>query len=295
MARCAVAGSVVVWLTAALHAQMVEPVKAHDLERVNTAGDEDEPYSTVNADGIGRLYYLSKNELFVAQRTAKGWQAGKPCAEFEERGDYRGVFISFPKTGTFPQTILWATNADHSKPDGRGDNFDIYMRVKKGQGGSGSDFTVVLPLHAVSTREDEMHPWLTADGELFFSRKTKEGWRVFVSHRPKPDRQFEKPVMVDLPVGFHHATLTPEGRTMYLQGPLPNNRSGLFRSHLVAGKWSEPEELASLNHPDAPIGDRSPSLSRNGSILFFASDRPGGKGGLDIWYVATEQLRKKSP
>ena len=30
--------------------------------------------------------------------------------------------------------------------------------------------------------------------------------------------------------------------------------------------------------------DSQPNLSSNGNILFFASNRPGGKGGRDIWY-----------
>ena len=53
----------------------------------------------------------------------------------------------------------------------------------------------------------------------------------------------EEVVEVELPVGFHHATLTPDGRTMYLHGPLDKGRTGLFRSTQASGKWGEPEEL----------------------------------------------------
>ena len=52
-----------------------------------------------------------------------------------------------------------------------------------------------------------------------------------------------------------------------------------------------PEPLANLNHPQAPRGDMSPCLSADGKRLYFASDRPGGQGGLDIWYVLTAQLK----
>ena len=41
---------------------------------------------------------------------------------------------------------------------------------------------------------------------------------------------------------------------------------------------------------DAPTGDLSPSLSRDGSLLYFASDRPGGKGKLDLWVIQTAKL-----
>ncbi len=53
------------------------------------------------------------------------------------------------------------------------------------------------------------------------------------------------------------------------------------------------EALETLNDSEGKTGDRSPNLTRDGRILYFASDRPGGKGGLDLWGVQTAQLTKK--
>jgi hypothetical protein len=273
--------------------QTPDPLKPTNLAIVNTAKDEDEPHSTAIGSGnSGQLFYTCDGELFASQRSAKGWGAGKKYGEFSQNGDFRSVFVAYHKAGSlYPQTIFYATNSDSEKKDGRGDNFDIYMQVK--QTASGADFTVPGPILSVCTAADELHPWLTADGKLYFSRKTKDGWRVFVAARPKIGSPFDKPIMVDLPAGFHHATLTPDGKTMYLQGPLEKGRSGIFRSVHTDGKWSEPEKLSQLNHADGATGDRSPNLSHNGVYLYFASDRPGGKGGLDIWWIATDQLKKK--
>src|SRR5262249_21715639 len=100
---------------------------------------------------------------------------------------------------------------------------------------------------------------------------------------------------VGFPVGFHHATVSANGLTMYLQGPLEKGRWGLFRSTRakVGAEWSKPEPLTALNSPEAPRGDLSPCLSADGSRLYFASDGPGGKGGLDLGMVPTAQLAPK--
>src|SRR5262249_38448955 len=170
----------------------------------------------------------------------------------------------------------------------------IYVAVRQF---AGKDFTLPTPILPIATKDDKMHPWLAAGGkQLYFSRKTKDGWRVFVTSRTQTTGTagFGEPKEVDLPADFHHATLTPDGKTMYLQGPLEKGRWGLFRS-TATGKegWSKPEPLDDLNNEEGPTGDRSPSLSRDGSLLYFASDRPGGKGGLDLWYAPTAQLTKK--
>ncbi len=145
---------------------------------------------------------------------------------------------------------------------------------------------------------DEQDPWLTKDGKtLYFTRKTmKDGYRVFTATRKsaKGAQGFEEPVLLDeLPPGFHHATLTPDGKTMYLQGPLDKGRWGLFVSTKAEKTWGMPEPLDMVNDASGPTGDRSPSLSRDGATLYFASDRDGGKGGLDLYSIPVAELKKK--
>jgi len=42
---------------------------------------------------------------------------------------------------------------------------------------------------------------------------------------------------------LHHATLSQDGKTMYLQGPVGSGRWGLFHSTNVGGKWGVPDAL----------------------------------------------------
>src|SRR5262249_50051138 len=145
----------------------------------------------------------------------------------------------------------------------------------------------------VNSPDDELHPWITPAGkEFYFSRKTKEGWMLFMANGPSPG-PIGKAKSVGFPAGFHHATLSKDALTMYLQGPLEKERWGLFRAKRpkVGAAWSKPEPVVNLNHPDALRGHMSPCLSADGTRLYFVSDRPGGKGGTDIWSVAAGHLK----
>ncbi|MFB1003081.1 MAG: OmpA family protein [Bacteroidia bacterium] len=47
------------------------------------------------------------------------------------------------------------------------------------------------------------------------------------------------------------------------------------------GKWSEP---LNLQEPiNTKYWESQPSIASNGRVLYFASDRPGGYGGIDLW------------
>jgi Tol biopolymer transport system component len=77
---------------------------------------------------------------------------------------------------------------------------------------------------------------------------------------------------------------------MYLQGPREGGGTALYRTRKTGSLWGKPSALKNLNHPEAKW-DGSPNLSRDGASLYFSSDRPGGKGGLDIYVIPVANIK----
>ncbi len=255
----------------------------------NTSADEDDPH--VADGGLGLYYTLSskgKDDLQVARRRVltKSWSVKTELIDdyIANKGETRGAFAT---QGSYPQFLFFSAR------DEKGKNYDLFVAVKQGKD---KVWSAPTPVMKVNTDVDECFPWITADGKsLFFSRKTKDGWKLMVSQRTNASgpQGWRDPEEVTLPVGYHHATFTPDGKTMIVQGPLEKGRWGLFLSTKSGKEWSEPEPITGLNHPEGKVGDRAPNLSRDGANLYFASDRPGGKGGLDIYAAKMANVRKK--
>lgn len=103
-----------------------------------------------------------------------------------------------------------------------------------------------------------------------------------------------EPLRGDVNGAYHDgpALLTKDGRTLYF------TRSNYFRhrlqkddrntSHLKlfraildsAGEW---RDIRAFAHNGETFSTGHPALSADGRTLYFASDRPGGYGGSDIW------------
>lgn len=80
-------------------------------------------------------------------------------------------------------------------------------------------------------------------------------------------------------------TLTADGRTLiFAKGntgkATGNNEVNLYFTRFRNGRWLEPRPL-SINNPN--YWDSTPSLSPDGTTLYFSSNRPGGYGGTDIY------------
>ena len=90
----------------------------------------------------------------------------------------------------------------------------------------------------------------------------------------------------------HNANITfnPERNTIYFSRCYENKTSkmncSLYKSKYENNKWTTPEKLPDkINVPG--YTSTQPSYGRYDNaqdVLFFVSDKPGGQGGLDIWY-----------
>src|SRR5262249_13309219 len=183
-----------------------KPLKPINLEKLNTAADEDDPHA--GSSGL-TLYYASnakkKFDIFVSRRRDQGqpWPAGKEGGGYIQSDvDDRSVFVT--AENRFPQYFYFATMKDRETK-----NFDIYVAVKQDRT---AVFTSPTPVSTISSPADELHPWLTAGGkELYFSRKTKEGWRVFVATRKETTGAagLVRAPGPRLPPGAHHPPVSP--------------------------------------------------------------------------------------
>ena len=80
---------------------------------------------------------------------------------------------------------------------------------------------------------------------------------------------------------YHDAAigLSPDGQTLYLYKG--DNGGDIYVSYLKGSKWTNPEPLP---YPiNTKYHESSASLGPDGRTLYFVSDRPGSKGGRDIW------------
>lgn len=152
---------------------------------------------------------------------------------------------------------------------------------------------------SVNTADDEYWPALTADEEtLIFTRQRKRdpsGRKIpvnlredfYVSYNVNGEwteaRNIGSPLNTELNEGA--PSLTADGRYIFFTACNRENGMGscdIYFAGRSGDKWGEPVNLG------APVNTASweaqPSISPDGTVLYFASNRSGGEGQMDIWY-----------
>jgi len=151
---------------------------------------------------------------------------------------------------------------------------------------------------AINSSDDEYWPSITADGQtLMFTRQ------IYSDYYPKAmgssqedfyistwsDGKWQKAYNAGEPLNTKSnegaQTLSSNGKYMYFTAC---DRAGglgscdLYFSAFNDGNWSTP---VNLKWPiNTTAWESTPSISADGNVLYFSSNRPGGFGGKDIWY-----------
>lgn len=136
-------------------------------------------------------------------------------------------------------------------------------------------------------------PVLTADGEqLLFTKRDGTGNNdkedIYTAYL-EPNGDWTNPVSIAQTINsiYNEGTcsVTADGKILiYTSCDAPDSEGScdLYIAYKVNGFWQRPANMG--KKVNSSSWDSQPSLSADGRILFFSSNRKGGFGGNDIWY-----------
>ena len=138
-------------------------------------------------------------------------------------------------------------------------------------------------LYFSSTRNDALGDELSGitgakPGDIFFSDKDDKG-------------KWSKPQTIESGLNTEYdegaCCLSPDGSTMYLTqctaDPSYPRYAQIVTAQRSDASWGKTTPLVITN--DTLSSYAHPAISPDGEWLYFVSDMPGGKGGLDIWRI----------
>jgi outer membrane protein OmpA-like peptidoglycan-associated protein len=183
-------------------------------------------------------------------------------------------------------------------------SFNIFAQ---NQGADKIRITIKNSGRAINTQFQEYAPVISADGKMmvFTSRrpvnekdivKNKEGMEaVFFSEYSAKKKRWSDAKKLDAPINQadrHNSAiaLSNDGQTMLMYRDDESGNGDIYESRLTGDKWSEPvkmqEPINSSSH------ESSASISPDGRVIYFISDRKGGIGNRDIWMCRQDENGK---
>jgi WD40-like Beta Propeller Repeat len=268
---------------------------------INTSSNELHP--AISADGLSLFFSsdrdggLGGSDLWVAQRPNRNaaWAPARNLGpSVNTAGDEFGVELS-----PDGHCLFFCTDG---LPDSKGNNLNIFVTFR-------SDTTDDLgwgqPVNlgkGVNGSHLNCDPTVFVDPEtgvltLYFARLNKPGqgdWDVYVSTLG-PDGVFgDATFLPDLssPYRDTHPTIRRDGLEVIFSSNRPGSIGQIdlwtATRPTTHDTWSTPVNLGAGVNTESD--DRAPYLSDDGLTLIFASDRPDGAGGTDLYMMTRRRV-----
>ncbi|HTH58215.1 MAG TPA: OmpA family protein [Cyclobacteriaceae bacterium] len=164
-------------------------------------------------------------------------------------------------------------------------------------------YSIVNMGSAINSPQDDYAPVLTADeNEMVFTTRRQDDNTspdvaddnkyyedIFISIREGGNWKSARNIGPPINTKYHNSNLalSPDGSLLFIRND-DGNGDIYVTEKKKDGTWGEPEPLPGVVNSSAI--ESSVSITADENTLYFASDRPGGYGGFDI-YVCTKDSR----
>tara|TARA_Y100000385_G_scaffold29437_1_gene27666 strand:- start:176 stop:2611 length:2436 start_codon:yes stop_codon:yes gene_type:complete len=150
------------------------------------------------------------------------------------------------------------------------------------------DFINEVPFKYNEVNSSSAFPHLAFDGNVLYFSSNRQGgfggYDLYVSYNKKGN--WTEPENLGAEVNSAGNEITPfyDGANLYFASDYHAGMGGydLFITDMVMGKWTYPLNLG--NGINSPGDDYYPSLKQGNNILYFSSNRLGGRGSDDIYF-----------
>lgn len=223
----------------------------------------------------------NRTQLLAGRRSQEGMH-------FEELVALNGL----PDTGnqfsiTFSPDMLSAVLCSTHE----GGNARLYLMSRPSLEDRFSEPQLLTLIEEEGPTGELLHPHWAPTGVLYFTRLRDE--MELYQAEPKKEGGFERATPAGIKAGFSHASLQADDQMLFLQGMGQKRPLTIFRTwRRTAGtQWITPRAVRELR-AEGEQGTLAPYVTPDGTLMFFASDREGGAGGLDLWVM---KLRDDQP